>query len=192
MTLTDRLIAPQATRAEVCLGFSAAIGGAATAFALSIAAGWSWITVAVVVVIAFDIFGGAVVNAMSSAKRWYHRPGRTSVHHLGFVAVHVQPFILAAVVPGFDWLAAAVIYAVALAGAVIVTVSPEALRRPIAFAATAFGLVAVTSLITMPHELMWFSPLLLIKLLLAHLLPENTADQDRPDLPGLATGTATA
>ncbi|NEW38666.1 hypothetical protein GV794_24640 [Nocardia cyriacigeorgica] len=189
MTLIERLIAPQATRAEVCLGFGAAIGGAATASALAVAAEWSWIAVVVVVLIAFDVFGGAVVNAMASAKRWYHRPGRTWVHHLGFVAVHVQPFILAAVVPGFGWLVAAVIYTVALGGAVIVTVAPEPLRRPIAFAATAFGLVVVTSLITVPQELLWFAPVLLIKLLLAHLLPEGAA---RPELRTSSTGAAVA
>ncbi|MFE3441412.1 hypothetical protein ACFXNW_00105 [Nocardia sp. NPDC059180] len=189
MTLIDRLIAPQATRAEVCLGFGAAIGGAATGFVLAMSAGWSWLAVLVVAVIAFDMFGGAVVNAMASAKRWYHRPGRTWVHHLGFVGVHVQPFILAAVVPGFGWIDAAAIYAVALGGAVIVTVAPEALRRPIAFAATAFGLVAVTSMVTVPHELMWFAPVLLIKLLLAHLLPEQAG---RPDLHGSPAGAAAA
>lgn len=178
MNLIDRLIAPGATRAEVGLGFGSAVCGAATGFALAATAGWSLLAVAVVTVIAFDLFGGAVVNGLTSAKRWYHRPGRTWVHHLGFVAAHLQPFILAAVAPGFGWAAAVVIYTVAMAGAVIVTGTPEALRRPIAFAATAFGVVVVTSLIAVPQELLWFAPVLLIKLLLAHLLPLDAGGAD--------------
>ncbi|MEV0293019.1 hypothetical protein [Nocardia sp. NPDC050710] len=173
MTLTDRLIAPNATRGEVTASLSVACAGAALAFALAVHANLSMLCVAVIALVAFDMFGGAVVNATGAAKRWFHRPGRTSVHHLGFVAIHVQPFILASVVPGFGWLTAATIYAVALTGAVVVTTAPRPLRRPIAFGATAFGLMVVTSVLTVPHAVAWFAPVLLIKLLLAHLLPEE-------------------
>ncbi|WP_194834679.1 hypothetical protein [Nocardia sp. XZ_19_369] len=175
MNLTDRLIAPNATRGEVVTGFGAAFGGAALAFGLALHAQLSWLSVAVVTLVAFDMFGGAVVNATDSAKRWYHRPDRTSLHHLAFVAIHVQPFLLALVVPGFTWLAATVIYASALTGAALVTAAPRELRRPIAFGATAAALTITTSMLIIPHVVAWFAPLLLIKLLLAHLLPENAA-----------------
>lgn len=175
MTLTDRLIAPGATRAEVTLGFSVAIGGAAGAAALAIRADHPWPVVAVIAVLAFDLFGGSVVNAMGSAKRWYHRPGRTAVHHLGFVAIHIQPFLLAWVVPAFSWTAAVTIYVLAMTGALIVTAAPAPLRRPIAFAVTAFALLWVTGVLAVPAEVAWFAPVLLIKLLLAHLLPEEAS-----------------
>ncbi|WP_280482087.1 hypothetical protein [Nocardia cyriacigeorgica] len=47
----------------------------------------------------------------------------------------------------------------------------------------------VTSLIAVPQELLWFAPVLLIKLLLGHLLPEEAegAELRRP-----ATGAAAA
>ncbi|MFD0360279.1 hypothetical protein ACFQZZ_02315 [Nocardia sp. GCM10030253] len=175
MTLTDRLIAPGATRGEIVTAFTAAIAGAAMAFGLALHADLTLWRATVVAFVAFDMFGGAVVNATGSAKRWYHGPGRTSRHHLGFVAIHVQPFILALVVPDFTWLAAAAIYTLTLIGAITVTASPAALRRPIAFGATAFAVIVATSVLTVPHALTWFAPVLLIKLLLAHLLPEEFA-----------------
>ncbi|MEU8900840.1 hypothetical protein [Nocardia sp. NPDC048505] len=172
MTLTDRLIAPNATRGEVRAGFGAAFAGAALVCALGLRAGLEPWRVAVLALVAFDLFGGAVVNATGSAKLWYHRPGRTHRHHLGFVAIHVQPFLLALVLPGFTWLAATVVYTVALLGACAVTATPPPLRRPIAFACTVFGIAITTGLLTVPLVVAWFAPVLLIKLLLAHLLPE--------------------
>ncbi|MFE7802502.1 hypothetical protein [Nocardia sp. NPDC057440] len=44
------------------------------------------------------------------------------------------------------------------------------MRRPIAFAATAFAATIATSVLTVPQVLGWFAPVLLIKVLLAHLL----------------------
>ncbi|UGT56229.1 hypothetical protein [Nocardia asteroides] len=175
MTLTDRLIAPGATRPEITLGFTVAACGAAGAAALAVGAQYPWFAVAVLAVLAFDLFGGAVVNAMGSAKRWYHRPGRTAGHHLGFVAIHIQPFLLAAVVPAFSWAAAATVYVLTLAGAVVVTATPGGLRRPVAFAVTTLGLLVVTGLFAVPAEVGWFAPVLMIKLLLAHVLPEEAA-----------------
>lgn len=175
MNLTDRMIAPGATRGEVTIGFSSAFGGAALAFGLAVHADYSFIAILVITLVAFDMFGGAVVNATGAAKLWYHRRGRTSAHHLGFVAIHVQPFLLAWAVPDFTWLAASIIYCLALVGALVVTAAPPLLRRPIAFGATAFAIVCATSMLTIPHALAWFAPVLLIKLLLAHLLPEEAA-----------------
>ncbi|MEV0334960.1 hypothetical protein [Nocardia sp. NPDC050717] len=173
--LTDRLIAPGATRAEITLGFGVATCGAAGAAALAVRAQHPWFAVAVIAVLAFDLFGGAVVNAMGSAKRWYHRPGRHAGHHLAFVAIHIQPFLLAWVLPAFSWPAAATVYALPLIAAVVVTATPAPMRRPVAFAVTTLGLLAITGLLTVPAEVGWFAPVLMIKLLLAHLLPEDTA-----------------
>ena len=48
----------------------------------------SWQT-AVGGLIMFDLAGGLVANATSTTKRWYHRPGQTRKHHLGFVLPHL-------------------------------------------------------------------------------------------------------
>ncbi|WP_280435876.1 hypothetical protein [Nocardia carnea] len=171
MTVTDRLIAPGATRAEITLGYCAGAGGAAAAGALAWQAGQMWLVVVVTALVGFDMFGGAVVNATASATRWYHRQGRPAHGHLLFVVVHIQPFVLALAVPGYGWTAAAVTYGLALVSAVAVIRSPWAIRTPVAFVAVVAGILVTTTLVTVPPFLMWFAPVLLIKLLLGHLLP---------------------
>lgn len=173
-TLTDRLIAPGASRGEAALSYLSAAAGALFAAVLAVHADLAVWRVAIVTVVAFDLFGGAVVNATDAAKRRFHGPGRTRGHHLVFVAAHVQPFVLAWAVPGFGFAEAAVIYALALAATVAVTTAPIAVRRPIAFCATVFAITVFTSVLSVPHAVAWFAPVLLIKLLLAHLLPENS------------------
>jgi hypothetical protein len=78
VNLADRAIAPGATRQEVLAGFCAAFAGAGLALLLALDAHLPALSTVVVAVVAFDLFGGAVVNATDAAKRWYHRPGRTA------------------------------------------------------------------------------------------------------------------
>ncbi|MFJ2668437.1 hypothetical protein ACIO14_29250 [Nocardia fluminea] len=183
MTITDRLIAPNATRGEAALCYSAALAGAVTAGLQARHAGGSALVIVVVALVGFDLFGGAVVNATASAKRWFHRPGRDARHHLAFVAIHLQPFLLALMVPGFGWWTAAAIYGFVVAAALVVTATPHYLRTPVAFAATVFGVVLTTAVLAVPAFLLWFGPVLLIKLLLAHLLPDSAAAARLPSAP---------
>ncbi|SUA74541.1 Uncharacterised protein [Nocardia otitidiscaviarum] len=169
-SISDYLIAPDATRAERVLGYGAATLGAAGAAALAVHAELSALAVAVIAVIAFDLFGGSVVNATASAKRHFHRPGRTARHHLGFVAIHVQPFLLALVVPDFAWYSAAFVYLLALGGALAVLAAPAESRRPLGFAWVTLALLIPLDI---PAVLLWLTPVLLIKLLLAHLQPDE-------------------
>ncbi|MFF2086048.1 hypothetical protein ACFVVM_19910 [Nocardia sp. NPDC058176] len=162
-TIDDVLIAPGATVSDRVLCYGTAIAGAVLAIALAVDEGWPWWTLAIVTVIAFDLFGGAVVNATAAATRKFHGPNRTDRHHLAFVAFHVQPFVLALVVPGFSWATALGIYGLALAGAVLVL----RMGRPAAFAITVLGL----TLLPAPDAVLWFTPVLLIKLLLSYLEP---------------------
>lgn len=175
MKMIDILIAPRATTGEILTGFGAALGGTMLALALALWAELPLLAVLVVGVVAFDLFGGAVVNATRSAKRWYHREGRAARHHLFFVACHVQPFLLALVIPGFSWITAGAVYAATLTAAVLVTVTPEPIRRPVAFTLVVLGITLITSVATIPAVIAWFTPVLLVKLLLAHLLPEEAA-----------------
>ncbi|KAF0845150.1 hypothetical protein [Nocardia caishijiensis] len=180
MTVTDRLIAPGATRSEAALCYSSAVIGGLLAALLAGRAGGSALVVVVVALIGFDLFGGAVVNATASAKDWFHRPGRTARHHLTFVAVHGQPFVLALVVPGFGWWAAAAGYGIVLGAAVVVIAVPDSLRGPTAFATTVFGVAITTTMLAVPTFLLWFGPVLLIKLLLAHLQPGTARISPQP------------
>lgn len=136
-------------------------------------AGLSTLQLLVIAVVAFDLFGGAVANATSAAKRRFHGPGSNSARHLRFVVAHIQPFVLALAVPGFGWAAASVSYRLMVTGAVVVVLAPPAVRRPVAFAATVLASAVALTAVTVPPALAWFAPVLLIKLQLGHLLPEG-------------------
>lgn len=173
--VTALLIAPGASAAEINLCFLAAGVGAALAAIGAAGAGLAPWSIAVLAVVAFDLVGGAVVNATTAAKRHFHRPDRGHWHQLAFVAAHVQPFLLALAVPGFGWAAAGVGYGLALAGAVAVLAASPRLRRPLAFAITALGGVTALLVAPVPAFLAWVTPVLLIKLLLGHILPEEAS-----------------
>jgi hypothetical protein len=177
MTAVERLnavlVAPQASSAESTLCYLGAVAGAGLAAFGAHRAGLTALPTVVLSVVAFDLVGGAVVNATAAAKRRFHGPGRGRAHHLGFVAAHVQPFLLALTVPGFGWTAAALGYGLALAGAATVLAAGPPIRRPLAFAITAVGSVAALVAAPVPAFLAWVTPVLLVKLLLGHLLPEE-------------------
>ncbi|MFF2233271.1 hypothetical protein [Streptomyces anulatus] len=166
------LVAPDAERGERIICYAGALAGTVFATALALRAPYAWPALTVIAVVAFDLFGGTVVNATRSAMRRFHRPGRSRLHHFAFVAAHVQPFAPALLVPGFGWISAAV-YALTLAGAACVLIAPADLRRPVAFAVSALAITAATTSVAVPGEPAWFAPVLVIKLLLAHLLPER-------------------
>ncbi|MEU2559608.1 hypothetical protein ABZ626_09785 [Streptomyces longispororuber] len=153
---------------------TAVLGGGLGVGAVVVRGELSLWAVVLVGLVAFDLFGGAAANATAAAKRTFHAPGRAARHRLGFVAAHGQPFLLALVVPGLGWAAAAVIYALALAGAVAVTAAPGAVRRPVAFAVTVLAIGVTTVTVSVPDELAWLAPVLFVKLLLGHLLPEES------------------
>lgn len=171
--LDARLIGPGASPAERVTVYATAAGGCALAAGAAAADRMPGLAVAVVAVVAFDQFGGAVVNATATAKCRFHRPGRTRRHHFAFVAGHVQPFLLALVVPGFGWGAAGLVYGLAICGAALVLAVPAHVRRPVAFAVAVLATGAVAAFATVPAVLQWFAPVLLVKLLPAHLLPEG-------------------
>ncbi|OZM80232.1 hypothetical protein [Pseudonocardia sp. MH-G8] len=169
------LVAPDADTAESALCYVAAGAGAAIAAAGAQGAGLRWWSVVVLAAVAFDLVGGAVVNATPAAKRRFHGPGRSGAHRLAFVAAHVQPFLLALLVPGFGWTAAALAYGLAVGGAVALLLTEPRLRRPLGFAVTAVGSVAALVAVPLPAFLAWVAPVLLVKLLLGHLLPEEAS-----------------
>ena len=147
---------------------------------------WQWLVIGALTV---DIVGGPAANALGSSKLLYHRPlpltatpMQRLVHHpVAFTAGHVQPFVAALVLPGQPWRWAFGVYAMALLGVVLVHAAPLYLARPVAFAAATIGVI-VHGALDVPIGMEWFGPLLLVKLVLAHSVPEQPY---RPD--GAAT-----
>lgn len=173
--LWDRMIGPGATTAEglltVC--WALACGAAVVGYALVAHLGWSTVQLAVVTLLALDIGGGVSANASNSAKRWFHRPGQGARHHLLFVFAHVHPFVLALAFPPFGWVGAAVVYSYLLAASLSVVFVPLYLKRPVAFVVYCGGLLISLYAVSPPAGLEWFAPFFFLKLLVAHLLPEE-------------------
>lgn len=178
----DRFIGPGATRAEIVLQF--AIPAIAAILALLharyIGVHWSAIQYVLCALLAFDIAGGIITNATSSAKRWYHRAGQGFRQHFRTVLLHLaHPALVAWLFLAFDvpWFLAAAGYLL-LASVVVLRVPPY-VQRPIAMIAFAVGLLIAMYGLHQPAGLAWFLPLFYLKLLVSHLVKEEPY---RPDV----------
>ncbi|WP_252699075.1 hypothetical protein [Natronosalvus vescus] len=171
----DRLVGPDTTRAEnwLILGFAVVFSGTVFVYSQVAALGWNTLQIAIVLVISLDIAGGIIATTTVAGSRWWHRPSHRRRAHLQFIALHVHPFILAAVFPLLTWTETTIAYGFLLGSAVIVLGVPERLRRPIAMGLFAIGLLLALYVVNLPHGLEWFLPLLYLKLLPGHLVPSN-------------------
>jgi hypothetical protein len=178
----DWLLGTGAVPAERRLAGAAGVAAAAAVVVVAVAqeVAWSWWQWALVLVLAVDVAGGVTANALGSAKRLYHSPvppglplpQRVVRSHVGFAAVHVQPFVLAVLLPDATAGWAAAWYAVALAGTAAVVAVPLYLRRPLAAAVVTVAVVAAP-LVAAPAGLAWFGPVLVLKLVAAHAVREE-------------------
>jgi hypothetical protein len=140
---------------------------------------WTWWQWLLVLALTVDVAGGVVANALGTAKRLYHSPfpARTALrrvvcHPAGFAALHVHPFALAALMTDATLAWAATWYAVPLAGTLAVVAAPLHLRRPLA-AAVVTAAVIGAPLVDAPQALAWFGPVLVLKLVASHAVPEE-------------------
>lgn len=179
--LDEALIAPNAARGERLLGYGAAVFGAILAGAFAFSAGLGMWTSIVLVIVGFDMFGGVVVNATVSGSRRFHAPDTPRWNVLGFVTYHVHLLLLALLVQEMPWTTAVVGYVGLVLATVLVTLTPAPLKQPVAFLCAA-GLIAATTAVFPPAPVVaWVAPLLIVKLLLAHLLPHGAvADEYEP------------
>ncbi|WP_323173649.1 hypothetical protein [Natrialba sp. PRR66] len=168
----DRLVGPTATSTEQALtaAFAVLATGVVCGYAIASDIGWSWFQFAVVGVITLDVAGGIPANATSSGYRWWHRPEKSNWDHLLFVAVHVHPFVLAALFAGVTWGEAMVIYGYLLVAAATVLRVDVSVRRASSLALFALWLLVTSSIQILPIGLEWFTPLLYLKLLVSHLV----------------------
>lgn len=154
--------------------------GALVVVALLQDAAWSWWQWALVLAITVDVAGGVPANALGSAKRFYHSPPpprlpiaqRVVRSHVGFAALHVHPFLLAALLPDGTVRWAGAWYLLCLGGTAAVMAVPLFLRRPLAAAIVTVALVAAP-LVDAPAGLTWFGPVLMLKLVAAHAVREE-------------------
>ncbi len=179
----DALFGSGATRAERALALGAgAIGTAIVISAAIMTVGDRWwvIHYVLVAIVALDVLGGVVANALSSAKRDHHGPpadpssrsGRISRSPALFTALHVQPIIVAVVVPPHSWWWGVLWYAVMLLAVVVVVRVPQYLARPASYA---IAMLVVVSLpfVPAPEGLAWLPLALVLKLVMAHAVREE-------------------
>ena len=172
----DTFIGPGVTRAELTLelGVSLVAGLGMLLYAFLQPLGWNGWQIALAVLLAFDLAGGVVTNATSTAKRWYHRPGQRLRDHVIFIAVHgVHLALVAWAFRAGEWAWAVGWYAFLMFASLLILLIPLYLRRPVAFSMFGLGLLLALYLDTPVPGLEWFIPVFLLKLLVSHLLREE-------------------
>ncbi|MCV3273326.1 hypothetical protein [Roseobacter sinensis] len=174
--LWDRLVGPGMTLAEntLVLGVSFASAGFVGLYLKSL--GMDWLRVTLGAFIAFDIIGGAVCNMTDTTKRWYHRKGQRSKDHFVFIGLHVLHIACVALVfrgPGFDLFFMSVIAGWLAMSAIVVLTAPLTVKTPLAVTLYV-GATGLVLYVTGPtYGLEWFVPLLFVKLLMGHAIPQH-------------------
>lgn len=176
----DKFAGPGWSPAENAILFSATLlGGVFVPLWAAIAGyGWNFWQYLVAFLLALDIVGGAVTMAALPGKRWYHRQGQCWRQHLGFIAMHLHPFLVAWLFApddqGMLWGYALVSYIYLLLGTFAVLAAPRQLKRPLGTALVAGGCLLNGLVVEPPPGFVWFLPVFYVKLLLSHLVPEKS------------------
>lgn len=169
-----------ATRTEKGIAYAVSVFGIGALVIGGQGLGWAWWQWLIGALLVHDLAGGVVANGLDSAKRFYHSPltftdsvfARFIHHPVGFTALHVQPVLIALVIPGGTWWWGLLWYVWALTGAITVDLAEERLKRPVALASVVTGIM-VAACIDSPPGLDWLPAVLLLKLVLAHGVPER-------------------
>lgn len=174
----DWMFGVGAVPAERALVWAAGLLATAVVAVVAVVEGvpWAWWQWALVVAVAVDVAGGVPANALGSAKLLHHGTAPAGPwllrHPVRFAAVHLHTFVLAALLPGTHWAWAAAWYAACVGGAAAVVSVPLHLRRPLAAAVVTLAVVAAP-LVPAPAGLAWLGPLLVLKLVAGHAVPEE-------------------
>lgn len=170
----DRLVGPGMPWDENLLVIGSGLLGAVfTAWTLALQGANLWL-IALGMIIALDVIGGAVCNVTETTKRWYHRPGVPITQQASFIGLHVLHISLVAWAfrgEGFDLVYAVTLSACLLTAMASVLAAPRRLKLPVA---VVFYLVAVglaLCILGATPGLEWFVPVLFTKLMIGHLVP---------------------
>lgn len=187
----DRFVGPGATSAEFWLQLVPAVvaGIALPLYALLGDLGWNLVQVLVAGLLAFDMTGGIVTNATSTAKRWYHREGQGVWQHFGFILVHgAQIFLVAWLFRGLDWPFFGTFYSYLIVTSLVILWAPLYLRRPLALILYCGAVVLGLYVFPAAAGMEWFVPFFFLKLLVSHLVKE--APYRPADESGLENGVS--
>lgn len=172
----DKFVGPAQTHAELWLILipSVLVGLAVPVYAIKTLLGWTVLQLIIAGLIAFDLMGGVITNATSTAKRWYHRSSQGWRQHMQFIAVHaIHIGLIAWLFRSGDWLYFVVFYGYLLAASLVVARVKLYLQRPIALMVFVGVLLLNFYFLPATQGLEWFIPIFFLKLLVSHL-PKET------------------
>jgi len=179
----DPIYGTGATLTEKNLARATGLAGAVVVcglVALTDAGAWAPWQYAVAAVLAFDLVGGVVANALAPAKREHartDRPGdgmlvRLVRRPIAFSALHVQPILVGLLFPGTAWWWGVAWYAIVLLAVVAVRRVPTVLARPTALGFVA-GVALVAPVLESPAGFAWLPVVMALKLVVAHAVPSD-------------------
>jgi hypothetical protein len=142
---------------------------------------WTWWQYGIAGLLALDVLGGVVANALNSCKRYYHAPFQPeesgfnafAKNHMAFTALHVHPLLAGLLFGNMNWGYGVFWYVTLLIAALIVLQTPLYLRRPVAL-----GLIMTAILLNLYiiHPVVgfeWLAPALFLKIVYGHLVREE-------------------
>ncbi|MCQ3938921.1 MAG: hypothetical protein DPW18_18025 [Chloroflexi bacterium] len=179
----DFMAGTGATIAEQALGWAAGLMGAGLYVYLYLTGqlDWAWWQYLVAGLLAFDVAGGVVANALNSCKRFYHTPARADEppsarwfkNHLFFSSFHVHTLLAAWLFGPGDLLYGVFWYFFLLGGTLIVTRTALYLQRPVSFFLIVLALLLNMYVVAPVPGFEWLAPAIMIKILYAHNVREE-------------------
>ncbi|MFS0723072.1 hypothetical protein [Paenibacillus sp. 1P07SE] len=142
---------------------------------------WSIAQIIVALVLAADISGGLVSNALNSCKRFYHTPpkphegktGRVLKHPVWFSILHLHPVVVGLWHGGGDWIYGLSWYIIYLLSVALVLMTPLYLQRPVAMLLIMVAFLINGYVVDAVPGFEWLMPLLFIKIVYGHLVREE-------------------
>ncbi|WP_088239746.1 hypothetical protein [Calothrix rhizosoleniae] len=174
--LLDRIAGPKATTAELLIQFipPAIFAMVAPIYAQNLPLDWTLGQLGLISLLGFDLIGGILTNATSSAKRWFHRREQTWQNHLVFVSIHlVHIFLVALLFRNSDWSFFWIVSSYLIGSSILILRIPLYLQRSLALGLYSLALLGNLYLFDPTPGLDWFLPLFFLKLLVSHLLNET-------------------
>ena len=170
----DKFFGPTQTTSEFLLGMIPSVVAAiiVPVYAIHQKLGWSVWQLLIVTFFAFDLTGGVIFNATSSAKLWYHRSGQGFKQLFISTSAHIHPIFIAWLWLDGDWSYFFITYGFLLLAVLLILKAPLYLRRPIAITLYLAGLIISLYFLAQIRGLEWFLPFFYLKLLISHPLRE--------------------
>ncbi|OYY89961.1 MAG: hypothetical protein B7Y45_09560 [Sphingomonas sp. 28-66-16] len=172
--LWARIVGPATSRGEtaaILAMMALSVPLAAGAVIASGTVGWRWWQWLIVLLLAADLGGGVVANALPATKRWYHAPWVPEWRHLSFAVIHLHLPLMALLVPEAMPLQAAWLgYAWMIGGAAALIAIPARWRLAAAFVLTLAGTTLMARLVPLDSAVGWMPLALMLKILAGHLI----------------------